>query len=185
MSRHPSPIDRDDAELLRRLAGELPADRAAALDRRLAAEPELAARLGRLEVLWRGLEPPPADAVPPGFTAAVLAAARRRTPGDRPGEITWSRAPGWARAAGAAALAAGLALGVGLGLAGGAGAGWGEPAAAGRSGGAGEIAAAQDGWTSGAGVAGDGGLAEGYWEALGLAAGEDEPATGGAGGAGS
>jgi len=101
-----------DVELIRRLAGELPADRARELDRRLAAEPELAARYRALEGSWAALAPPPAAPLPPGITARVMAEVRG---GAAPGALSWSLAPNWVRAVAAAALAAGVALGAGLG----------------------------------------------------------------------
>lgn len=113
MSRHRR---HDDILLARHLAGELDSHEAAALERRLAAEPELAARHRRLAAVWDGLELPPPTEPPPGFAARV---ARRAVSGP---ERTTSAAPfwGWARTTGAAALVSGLVLGGGLGL-------WAEP----------------------------------------------------------
>jgi anti-sigma factor RsiW len=103
-----------DAELLRRLAGELPPDRARELDRRLAAEPALAARHRALERSWAALAPPLESPLPPGLAARVMGAVRRGSlPGA--GRLTWGLAPTWVRAAAAVALAAGVALGAGLG----------------------------------------------------------------------
>jgi anti-sigma factor RsiW len=111
-----------DVELMRRLAGELPPDRASALDRRLAAEPALAARYRALERSWAAAAPPPGSPVPPGITARVMAAvggtAAPAAPGRSaaPAALSWSLAPTWVRAAAALALAAGVALGAGLGF---------------------------------------------------------------------
>jgi anti-sigma factor RsiW len=107
-----------DTQLLRRLAGELPPELARALDRRLAAEPELAARYRALEASWAALAPPPGSPVPPRITARVMAAWRplRGTAAvGPPAALSWSLAPTWVRAAAAFALAAGVALGAGLG----------------------------------------------------------------------
>ncbi len=112
-----------DVELMRRLAGELPPDRASALDRRLAAEPALAARYRALERSWAAAAPPPGSPVPPDITARVMAAvggtAAPAAPGRSaaPAALSWSLAPTWVRAAAALALAAGVALGAGLGFA--------------------------------------------------------------------
>lgn len=105
----------DDILLTRHLAGELDRPEAAALERRLAAEPELAARRHRLATVWDGVElPPPADP-PPGFATRV--ARRAMAQGEpAPAVPLW----GWARTAGAAALVSGLLLGGGLGS-------WAEP----------------------------------------------------------
>ncbi len=102
-----------EIQLMRRLAGELPPDRARALDRRLAEEPALAARYRALERSWRALAPPPDSPLPAGLTARVMAEVRG---GRRPEPVSWRLAPPWVRAAAALALAAGVALGVGLGF---------------------------------------------------------------------
>ncbi len=100
-----------DRQLMRLLHGELEADRARKLEERLASDPGLAARHRRLAAAWEGLEPPPAEAVGGGFTARVMAAARRT----EAGELSWSPAPAWVRLAAAAALVAGLVLGASFG----------------------------------------------------------------------
>ncbi|MGD2113575.1 MAG: hypothetical protein PVG07_00875 [Acidobacteriota bacterium] len=111
----------DDRRLVRFLHGELPAEEAEALRRRLQREPEVAARLRRLEATWDALELPPPAAAPPGFAARVAARARRE-----PGISRISRMgaddraafrPAWVRAAAAGALAGGLAAGAVLGWA--------------------------------------------------------------------
>jgi anti-sigma factor RsiW len=102
-----------DAELLRSLAGELSPDRAAELDRRVAALPALAARRAALARGWEALAPPAEAALPPALAARVMAAVRREA--GAAGGLSWRLAPVWVRAAAAAALAAGIALGVGLG----------------------------------------------------------------------
>lgn len=105
---------RDETEdLIRLLAGELTPVEAAALEERLAREPDLAAARRWLEAAWRLTAPPPAAPVPPGFARQVMARVRRDAEGAPP--VSWALAPLWVRAAGAAALAAGLLLGVGLG----------------------------------------------------------------------
>lgn len=99
-------------DLMRLLSGELPPDDARALRERLGSEPELAETFRRLERTWRGLEPPAASPVPPGFSGRVMANVRSQS---SPGSLSWSSAPGWVRAAAATALVAGAALGVGVG----------------------------------------------------------------------
>jgi anti-sigma factor RsiW len=101
-----------DNDLIRLLHGELPAGEARDLQVRLLREPELAAAYARLERTWRGLEPPPAAPVPPGFTGRVMARVRSEKPA---GSLSWTAAPGWVRATAAAALLAGAALGIGVG----------------------------------------------------------------------
>lgn len=105
----------DERQLVRLLAGELDAEEAGRLRRRLADEPELAAAWQRLEAAWRRLDLPP-EAAAGGLGARVMArlgeeAGQRRLVS----RLALWRAPAWAQAAGAAALAAGLALGVALG----------------------------------------------------------------------
>lgn len=103
-----------ERELMRLLVGELPAERASLLRRRIAGEPALAGRYARLQERWQGLELPPPAPAPPGFATRVVAAARRQAAGE---ELRWSLAPRWARAAAVAALTAGVALGALLGAA--------------------------------------------------------------------
>ncbi len=110
-----------EKDLIRRLLGELPAERARELDARLVREPELARRYGELSERWRGLVPPPALPVPLGFTGRVMAhietaEAAAREGVSPEGALSWSLAPTWVRAAAAAALVFGMALGAGLGL---------------------------------------------------------------------
>ncbi|MEA2599131.1 MAG: hypothetical protein QOF89_123 [Acidobacteriota bacterium] len=105
-----------DNDLISLLHGELPAAEARELQVRLLREPELAAAYARLERTWRGLEPPPAAPVPPGFTGRVMARVRsERSPATSSGSLSWTAAPGWVRATAAAALLAGAALGIGVG----------------------------------------------------------------------
>ncbi|MFL6196503.1 MAG: hypothetical protein ACJ75H_20145 [Thermoanaerobaculia bacterium] len=99
-------------ELIRLLQGELPPGESRELQLRLLREPELAEAFRRLEAAWRGLEPPPASAVPPGFTGRVMAQVRRQP---APAALSWSTAPVWVRATAAAALIGGAALGLGVG----------------------------------------------------------------------
>jgi anti-sigma factor RsiW len=99
-------------ELIRLLHGELPPGDARELRLRLLREPELAEAFRRLEATWRSLEPPPAAAVPPGFTGRVLSQVRRQP---APAALSWAAAPVWVRATAAAALIGGAALGVGVG----------------------------------------------------------------------
>lgn len=98
-----------ERELLRQLRGELPPEEAAALERRLAADPESRARQARLAATWASLAPPPDAGVPPGFSTRVLARARA----ERGTDIRWSEAPRWAKIAAAAALVVGVATGAG------------------------------------------------------------------------
>ncbi|HSF41616.1 MAG TPA: hypothetical protein VLT87_17590 [Thermoanaerobaculia bacterium] len=97
-------------DLMRLLAGELPADEARQLRARLWREPELAAAFERLERTWNGLSLPEPAPVPPGFSGRVMARVRQESPG-----LSWTAAPAWVRALAAAALLAGGALGLGLG----------------------------------------------------------------------
>lgn len=108
-----SDTERQDRRLIRFLHGELSAEEFERLRRRLEREPELAARLRRLETAWDGLELPPADPAPPGFAARIAArAAEADARGTREREAF---RPAWARAAAAAALTIGLAAGAVLG----------------------------------------------------------------------
>ena len=106
-----------EIELMRLLHGELPPERARALEARLAAEPELAGAFRRLQERWEGLELPPVSPPPLGFSGRVMAEVRSAA---REGAaLSWSLAPTWVRAAAAAALVGGIALGAlgaGLGL---------------------------------------------------------------------
>lgn len=104
----------DPRRWLRHLHGELPADEARELERRLAADGGLADRYRRFADTWNRLEEPPVVAVPEDFSARVVAAARALG-GRRTGELSWALAPAWARAGSVAALVAGLALGVAIG----------------------------------------------------------------------
>jgi anti-sigma factor RsiW len=107
--------DSQDRLLMRRIHGELAGDEARALERRIAADPRLAARHRRLADAWDDLQVPDAARAPDGFVAATVAAARRRGAGLPAGELRWSLAPVWARAGALAALILGLALGTSLG----------------------------------------------------------------------
>jgi anti-sigma factor RsiW len=98
-----------ERELLRQLRGELPPEEAVALERRLAADPELRARRARLAATWESLVPPPEADVPPGFANRVLARARA----ERGADMSWSLAPRWAKLAAASALVVGIATGAG------------------------------------------------------------------------
>ena len=60
-----------EIELMRLLHGELPPERARALESRFAAEPELAGAYRRLRERWEGLELPPPSPVPLGFSGRV------------------------------------------------------------------------------------------------------------------
>lgn len=135
-------------DLIRLLAGELPAAEARELRARMFKEPELAAAC-RLELAWNSLEPPSASPVPPGFTGRVMAHVRSQP---KPGSLSWSAAPRWVRAVAVAALLAGGVLGLGVGRS------WPEPETA--------LASA----SSQAGQAGDTdedlSLAGSYWEVI-------------------
>ncbi len=103
-------MKRSDEILLARVAaGGATAGEAAELDRRAAAEPEVAARIA----VWRALDLPPPVAAPPGFSARVL--ARARTGEEFPAP---ARFPGRFAAPLAASLllAAGVVLGAGVGV---------------------------------------------------------------------
>lgn len=162
--------DEDLRELMRQLHGELPPERARALDRRLRSEPALAAARRRLEAAWGALDQMPQPAPPPpGFAARVT--ARLRASGTPAG---WSAAPAWARATGAAAALAGLALGVGLGI-------LQQPAVSGSAAEGTVAGVATVTWSESADAlsTAEGGLAEGYWSALGMLEDEatEEPGT--------
>ncbi len=107
-----------ERRLMRLLHGELSADEARRLELQLERDGELRAAYRRLARVWNGLELP-AVAVPVGFSADVVAAARkpRVPPSGRAldGELSWSRAPAWARAGAASALIVGLLLGATFG----------------------------------------------------------------------
>ena len=98
-----------ERDLVRRLAGRLPEEPAAELERRLASDPELAQAYERLERTWQGLALPEPAPAPLGFTHRVMARAREQA------AARWSlslrAAPNRVRAAAAAALAVGIALG--------------------------------------------------------------------------
>lgn len=121
-----------DRELVRYLAGGLGEAEAAALRRRIEADPGAARRLAVWERTWRGLELPPPGPVPAGFAGRL----RARLAGEREERVFAGLRPAWARTLAAAALVAGLGLGSVLGLAlanGGEGQGaglWSEPALA-------------------------------------------------------
>ncbi len=108
-----------ERQLMRLLHGELPPEVARRLERELESDqvlPEGDKRKGlraahqRLARVWDGLELP-ASEPPAGFSAGVVAAARK-LPGV---ELSWSLAPAWARGGAAAALLAGLLLGAAFG----------------------------------------------------------------------
>ncbi len=158
--RHRTEVPEPDRRaLLRLLHGELPAAEAARLSARLAAEPELVEAHARLAAAWRAAEPPPAEPPPPGFSGRVMARVRAAA-----GEPRWSEAPAWVRAAAAAAALAGVLAGAGLGarLPVPPPAPSGEPAPV--------AGAAATGFDEDqlAALGLDGGLAGGYWEALGV-----------------
>ena len=99
-------------DLMRLLAGELPAAEARELRARMWRDSELAAEYQRLERTWSGLELPPAAPVPPGFSGRIMARVRSERAA---GSLSWAAAPGWVRAAAAASLVAGALLGIGVG----------------------------------------------------------------------
>ncbi len=103
-------MTRTQRQLMRLLHGELEADEARALERRLERDPETAALYRRYAETWETLEAPSPSPLPAGFSTRVMAAARETT-----GELRWSSAPVWARASAAAALAAGVILGAAIG----------------------------------------------------------------------
>ena len=111
-----------ERQLMRLLHGELPLDEARQLERELERDGELRAAYERLAQAWDGLELP-ASAVPAGFSAGVMTAAREL----RDGELSWSLAPVWARGGAAAALVCGLLLGAVFG------GGFGTPEAGGEA----------------------------------------------------
>ncbi len=104
---------RDQAALLRLLHGELAPAEAARLRERLAAEPELAAALRRMEGSWERLDLPPAPPAPPGFAARV--AARTAEEGRSGAAETAPFRPAWARAMAAGALVGGIVAGAAVG----------------------------------------------------------------------
>lgn len=178
-----APTRNDQRALLRLLHGELPAAEAERLRARLAAEPELAAAHDRLAAVWRAAEPPPAAPPPPGYSGRVMARVRAAAR-----EPRWSEAPAWVRATTAAAAVAGVVAGIGLGsilpapaietaAAGGASGAVGAEAAgsvAGSAAGGGATEGSAGGSAEAfdtdqlAALGLDGGLAGGYWEALGV-----------------
>jgi len=95
-----------EIELMRLLHGELPPERARELRERLACEPDLARAYARLEAAWGGLELPPPAPVPRGFARAV--AARGAEGGLWGVAPTWVRAGAAAALAAGLALGAGL-----------------------------------------------------------------------------
>ena len=97
---------------MRLLHGELPAERAARLEARLAREPELARRYRRMAEAWSSLELPPPAPAPPGFAARV--AARAEEAGARSRVEAEAFAPAWVRAVGALAVAVGVTAGAAL-----------------------------------------------------------------------
>lgn len=96
-----------ERRLMRLLHGELPPKEARRLERRLASDAEMRAAYERLAETWERVQGPPEGRLPAGFSAGVVAAARKV----EGGELSWSLAPVWARAGAAVALAAGLVLG--------------------------------------------------------------------------
>jgi anti-sigma-K factor RskA len=99
----------DDADALGYVLGELRPDQAAAFERRLGADPELADEVRRLRQALGALPFASATEPPPALRARVLAAAaaqRRPRPTRGPRRIVWSRF--------AAAAAAALALAFGF-----------------------------------------------------------------------
>ncbi len=100
----------NERQLMRLLHGELAPDEARRRERELENDDGLRAAHGRLARTWDSLELPPAE-LPAGFSAGVVAAARKLGAG----ELSWSRAPAWARGGAAAALLTGLLLGVAFG----------------------------------------------------------------------
>jgi anti-sigma factor RsiW len=155
--RHRTEVPEPDRRaLLRLLHGELPAIEAARLRARLAAEPELAAAHARLAAVWRAAEPPPVAPPPPGFSGRVMARVRAAAR-----EPRWSEAPLWVRAAAAAAALAGVLAGAGLGARLPA-----PPPAPSREPAVAAAAGFDEDQLAALGL--DGGLAGGYWEALGV-----------------
>lgn len=104
--------DHYERELLRGLAGELSAERRAALERARAADADLAARLTAVEAAWSGLALPVSDAAPAGFRARVLAATHGR--GDAAQGLGFGFL--WASTGRRVLATAAVLVGVGLGL---------------------------------------------------------------------
>ena len=104
--RKPVTDDPQGRLLMRWIHGDLAADEARAVERRIAEDPGLAARHHRLAAAWEDLRLPASAGAPEGFRDGAVAAARRLA-----GELTWSLAPVWARAGSLAALIIGLVLG--------------------------------------------------------------------------
>ncbi len=100
----------NERKLMRLLHGELRPQEARRLEREVEQDDELHAAHRRLARAWDSLELPPAEP-PAGFSAQMVAAARKL----RDGELSWGPAPAWARSGAAAALVTGLLLGAAFG----------------------------------------------------------------------
>lgn len=106
-------VERDaERELVLFVHGELAADRAEEIRRRMEREPALAERVRRLDAAWNGLELPPAEPPPPGFASRVAARALAQ---DRDEAEAAAFRPAWVRAVAAAALTVGIGAGAALG----------------------------------------------------------------------
>lgn len=101
----------NESDLMRLVCGQLDPAEARAVERAVADDPELMARLHALRSTWDGLEEP--EFVPPG--AEFVRALRERLAAEPPAWDPWRASGTLGRLATAAALAAGIALGVGLG----------------------------------------------------------------------
>ena len=101
----------NERELARLARAGLGGDERAALEDRLAGDPDARRSFVAFEAVWSDLDLPEPAAAPAGFAARVLARARER--GDR--ELRWQAAPGWVKAAATVALLGGLALGAAAG----------------------------------------------------------------------
>lgn len=102
-----------ERQMMQQLHGGQSEDATREWERRLAADPALAARFRDFETAWRNLEIPPAAPPDEAFPAEVMTAVRNQAHRMR-GDLSWNSAPAWARTGGAIALTAGLALGLTL-----------------------------------------------------------------------
>lgn len=96
--------------MARKLGGELGAEEAAELERRLENDPAAAALFARMQDQWQRLGDLPPAAEPFDLAPELMAAARREADSG----LGWAAAPFWARVCGGLALVCGSLLGMAL-----------------------------------------------------------------------